>query len=552
MKADALIIFRTNHFLGQDILDSENKILELTGFSGSAGTLIITRSHAFLFVDGRYEIQARLQTDSQQISVVLCDAQINPVSWLKTHFREGVIAYNPWQISATYLKKLSQSLPQARLVAISNFVATPPAKVFAHELKYCGVPMAQKIAALVEEINKKNADMALVCAADSVSWLANIRSSALPETPIVRAYALVDKQGKITLCGDNLEFDEDCNFECRPIAEIKDILINRRIKKIIADMKTTPEAICEICRKSGVEIIFGDDSCIKAKAIKNPVEINGMINAHIRDGVAVCKFLRWFEKNYRGKSEFEIAEKAAYFRREQPLFFSLSFATIAASAENAAIIHYQPEKDNSKIIADNSLMLIDSGAQYFDGTTDITRTVAAGTPAKEQKQKFSLVLKAFIALISQDFPENTSGTRLDAICRSVLWRHGLDYKHGTGHGVGSFLNVHEGPQNLGASGNDYPLRPGMVVSIEPGYYQENAFGIRIENLVYVTKSSHSGFLSFAPLTLVPIDLRMIDKYLLDRGEIDWLNSYHQKVYQTLSLLLDEDELKWLEKACSPL
>jgi len=552
MDSDALIIFRNNQFLGQDILDEENLILSLTGFSGSAGTLIITRKKAFLFVDGRYEIQAKKQTNAREVSVIVESAEQNFNTWIKDNLASSSIVYNPWQISESRIQKLKRMMPNAKWVSQPQFLATPRATAFEQPLKYAGQKAASKIKALKTQMKENACDAELICAADSVSWLLNLRSNALPETPIVRAMALVDKKGKVVMFADNLVLPEDCNIEKQSMEKIASVLQESAITKIILDFASTPAAVAEICRDANIKIINKPDLCAALKAEKNKTEIKGMINAHIRDGIAMCKFLAWFENNCQNKTEIDVVDRLLDFRKQQKLFHSVSFATIAGSAENAAIIHYQPtEKQHSKI-KNNSVLLIDSGGQYQDGTTDVTRTIAVGKPPKEMVEKFTLVLKSHIALIAQKFPEGTSGNRLDAICRSMMWRFGLDYKHGTGHGVGSFLNVHEGPQSMGATGNSYPLKPNMVLSIEPGYYKEKAFGIRIENLVYITKSSLPGFLNFVPLTLVPIDFRMIDKYLLNEREISWLNAYHSIVYKTIAPHLEQNERDWLQKACAPL
>lgn len=552
MDCDALIVFRNNQFLGQDILEEENRISALTGFNGSAGTLVIMHKKAYLFVDGRYEIQAKKQTNAKVISVIVENAEQNFNTWIQENLASASIGYNPWQISESRIQKLKKTLPDAKWIAQPQVLSTPRATAFEQPLKYAGQKTTDKIKTLKNQMSENGCEAMLVGAADSVSWLLNLRSNALSETPIVRAMAIVFKNGKVVMFADNLVLPKDCKIEKRPFAKLSSTLKESAITKIMLDFTTTPAMVADICRNSNIKTVNKPDICAILKAEKNPVELQGMINAHVKDGVAMCKFLAWFEDNHQNKSEIDIVKKVLSFRKQQELFHSVSFGTIAGSGANAAIIHYQPtEKTNAKI-KNNSVLLLDSGGQYLDGTTDITRTIAVGKPTKEMVEKFTIVLKAHIALASQKFPEHTSGTRLDAVCRSVMWRYGLDYKHGTGHGVGYFLNVHEGPQNLGASGNSYPLKPNMVISIEPGYYEEGSFGIRIENLVYITKSSTSGFLNFMPLTLVPIDYRLIDKYLLNEREINWLNSYHHTVYKFIAPYLSAKEREWLQKACSPL
>ncbi len=553
MQTDAVIIFRNNQFLGQDILDSENQILKLTGFSGSAGTLVVTRNHAFLFVDGRYEIQSKQQTTPSEVTVIVESPEFGLWQWLKKNLENSKIAYNPWQISEKQLQKLKQQLPSAVFCPKPQIIPTPRATAFEHDVVYAGESAADKISHAAGLVSVSGSDAFLFAAADSVSWLVNLRSNALPDTPVVRAMALLTKEGKLTLFADNLHLPTGCKFEKMPFSKLKKVLKPFAKRQIGLDLKTTPAAIVEMCRKLKINITEQADCCAFLKAQKNKTELQGMINAHTRDGEAVCRFLCWLEKNYKGKNETDIVRKILAFRKKQKLFYSVSFGTIAGAGANAAIIHYQPSEGSCSPLIENSVLLLDSGGQYFDGTTDITRTIAVGKPTDEMKQKFTIVLKAHIALASSRFPHNTSGARLDAVCRSIMWRYGLDYNHGTGHGVGYFLNVHEGPQNMGASGNAYSLKAGMVMSIEPGYYRENAFGIRIENLYYVAEDETAPkFFKFVPLTLAPIDLRMINEYLLTDGEIKWLNDYHRKVSETLSPKLSGKEKTWLEKACSPL
>lgn len=553
MNCDAQIIFRNNHFLGQDILDTENKILSLTCFSGSAGTLIVTKEHAFLFVDGRYEIQSKQQTNPQEITVIVESQDNNINTWMKDNLSQSEIAYNPWQISADKLQYLQNILPLAHFVPQAENPPTAKAKVFEHDIEYAGLTADKKISDIADMMCHSGDDAAFFAAADSVSWLTNLRSDALPETPILRAMALLTKDKELTLFADNLELPEKFPYKVVSFSELEKALSSLSGKKLAITRENTPAVIAQICHQLGILLSYRRDVAAYMKAEKNPAELSGMIEAHIRDGVALCRFLAWFDKNYHGKSEMDIVDKLLEFRKEQALFHSVSFATIAGADSNAAIIHYQPTEQKHSMIKDNSLLLLDSGGQYFDGTTDVTRTIATGTPTDEMKQKFTIVLKAHIALSSQLFPYHTSGTKLDTVCRSAMWKYGLDYKHGTGHGVGYFLNVHEGPQNLGANSSSCELRPNMVVSIEPGYYRENAFGIRIENLVYIAKDKeHTDFLKFVPLTMAPIDFRLIDKYLLSNGEIEWLNNYHRLVYETIAPKLNAEEQDWLKKVCAPL
>lgn len=550
-KYDARLITRNNLFLGQDTLERENLILALTGFSGSAGTLIVTGKKSFLFTDGRYEIQAARQVDPEETEVI-CGASLT--GWLQEHFPAKIkLEYDPWCVSIREVLQMQRQLPDLRLYPKTETCVLEPASVFAHELQYCGMDTKEKYALVLERLRQKNCRACLLTAADSVSWLTNLRSDALPDTPVVRAMALLRDDTGITLFADELSFPKDCPYPVLPLAKIEKELAAAKDLTFAVDEQRTPDAVRRIFEKHAVKTVCTDDPCQLLKARKNKTEINGMINAHLRDGIAVCKFLCWLEHNNEDLSELDIVEKLHEFRKQQPLYYSDSFPTIAGVGANAAVIHYQPTEETNAPLAKNTLLLIDSGGQYFNGTTDITRTVALGTPAKEMKEKFTVVLKAHIALASARFPQNVPGAVLDAVCRSVMWRFGLDYKHGTGHGVGCFLNVHEGPQNLGPRSFSCPLEENMVVSIEPGWYRENAFGIRIENLVRVIADDQQPDMQkFSILTLVPLDKRLIDKYLLTGEEIEWVDNYHREVFRKISPGLTEEEKSWLEEACSSL
>ncbi len=552
-KYDALLITRNNQFLGQDILENENRIQALTGFKGSAGSLIITPQKAFLFVDGRYEIQAKQQTNAEEVEVICGRANIM-TQWLKETFNgRAKIEYNSWCVSAKQIDRWKAVLPKIKFMAKPELSELESAHVFAHEQQYCGKTCEEKKKEVIDFLNKYQCKACLICAADSASWLTNLRSDALPDTPVARMMVLIKDSGELTLFADNLEFPTDNLYKILPLSKLDKELSALKEQNLALDLEYTPDAIRKITEKYDIKIRNLLDPGLSYKAIKNETEIKGIINAHLRDGIAVCKLLYWLEQNKSQElNEYDVVEKIHELRRQQPLFYSDSFPTIAGSGSNAAVIHYQPEKESCAPLSQNSVLLLDTGGQYFNGTTDITRTIAVGAPSKEMIEKFTIVLKAHITLASAHFPNGVSGLVLDTICRSIMWRQNLDYKHGTGHGVGCFLNVHEGPQNLSTSGANYPISKDMIVSIEPGYYLEGAFGIRIENLARIIEDEQSQMLKFEILSLVPIDKRLIDKYLLRSEEIEWLNKYHQNVYQKISPYLEEDEKIWLKEACSSL
>lgn len=544
---DAYIIGYENRFLGQDILPQEHKIKYLCGFSGSAGMLAVTADKVFLFVDGRYELQARQEVDTNKISVVNQTPCLENVLCFLKQQKVQKIGFDGWSVAAGEIAENESLFPKLQLVDVGTWVdleAKSIVEVKERSSVYAGASRKDKLRLLIDIMQAGGADYYLVTAADSVSWLLNIYAKDLQCSPVVRAYALIDKNGEVKLIADNLQTDLPvCTF-----GEFENWL-KMQTAKILYTAASIPSRLKKIL-KNGVPV---QDICQLQKAEKNETELQGMINCHRRDGVALVKLLYWLQNNWRGKTELEVVQKLHELRQEQDLFFEESFETIAGAAENGAIVHYQPTEKTNRKLQENNLLLLDSGGQYFDGTTDVTRTVALGIPSAEMIHDFTLVLKGHIALERAIFPKETSGVQLDVLARLPLWREGKDYKHGTGHGVGCFGNVHEGPNRISNKGSMYGFKANMVTSIEPGYYKENAYGIRIENLVYSKPSKkYENFLEFEILTLVPIDKKLIDVYLLDAGEQDWLNNYHRKVYESLAACVNDDEKKWLKESCSPL
>ncbi len=548
LGVEAYLVSHGNCFIGQeDILPQEHKLHKICGFSGSAGALLITAQKAYLFVDGRYELQALKETDATEITVVNRLPTLNEICRFAEEINVRRIGYDEWCYSVAEIAETGAKYPQTETVKVGNLLDEQPQPVVeAMERKeeFSGCSATEKCRIFAKFIQDNGADYMLITSADCVSWLLNLYARDLPYSPIVRAYALLDCKGKVRLFG-NLKAE---NFEVKPLAEITTYLQNSGKVKVLYNAASMPQAL------KNIPVIWQETSDVItiAKAVKNAVELQGMINCHIRDGVAVVKFLSWLENNRQGKTELDVVAKLHELRAAQKMFFSESFGTIAAAAENAAIVHYQPSASSNARLKENNLLLLDSGGQYYDGTTDITRTVAIGEPTAEMKRDFTVVLQAHIALATAKFPYGTTGERLDVLARHKLWNYGLDYKHGTGHGVACFGNVHEGPVYIANRSSAYGFRENMVTSVEPGYYKAESYGIRIENLVYTVKSADTGFLEFRYLTKVPIDKRLIDKYMLSRGERAWLNNYHKDVYESLVAYLNEDEIYWLKKACSPL
>lgn len=554
-KIDGYIVNHNNMFYGQDILPEENKIMELTGFSGSAGSLLVMQSKAILIVDGRYELQSKLETNPSEVEI-RCNPSATPFSSMVCQFCEAKkykVLYDPWSTLHKDLTFYIEQLKNIKFIADNQALLGPrlspkQVKVFEHKIEYCGTERDEKIAEVIKKLAAYKLDALLITEADDVSWLLNLRSNALPDSPVLRAYAILTKNGAITIFGDHLDYPE-----VHPFSTLKKALHTYKKQKI-GIMNNAPQIIYDLLPNDKCfTCVF--DTIKRIKTVKNPVEIQGMQKAHRRDAVAVINFLHWFDNNWQKKTELDIVAKLRSFREQQDLFYSDSFPTIAGFGSNGAIVHYQPKPETNLELSQASILLLDSGAQYYDGTTDITRTLPCGKLSQEMVDDFTLVLKCHIELASAYFPYTADGKQLDSICRRQLWQTGRDYKHGTGHGVGCFLNVHEGPALISPNGRREIYTPGMITSIEPGYYKEGAYGIRIENLYYidkVEKESEIKMLQFQPLTLVPLDKHLINKYLLDQGEIDWLNNYHQKVWEEISPLLEDNVKAWLKEACSPL
>lgn len=548
---EAYVITHGNRFIGQDISDNENKLKALCGFTGSAGIAVVTEKEAFLLVDGRYELQARLETDSRKITVVDESPRFKIICDLLRARNITNVGYDAWCHSVAemeFLKRRYREINFCDVVPLIEVENRTTIKARRRDVRFAGLDYAEKVAMVTEILTKQQADGYLLTSADSVSWLLNLYACDLPCTPIVRAYALVAKNGEVTLFADNLAAD----MPVRNWEQFAQFMAQAGGKKILYDAHTAPEKIKKLANAEAL-LIKADDVCSLQKCEKNPTEIQGMINCHIRDGVALVKLLVWLENGWHGLHELDVVKKLHELRAAQEYFFSESFETIAACGANGAIVHYQPTSQTNSELKENSLLLLDSGGQYFDGTTDVTRTIALGQPSAEMIADFTTVLKAHIALARLRFPIGTAGQKLDIVARSLLWQKGLDYKHGTGHGVACFGNVHEGPISISVSGSDCGFKPNMVTSDEPGIYKEGQYGIRIENLQYTRcLAEYPDFLEFVPLTEVPIDKKLIDVYLLSDDERAWLNKYHDNVYNSLAPYLNENEKVWLKDACSPL
>lgn len=566
---DGFIVPRADEHQGEYIPPSARRLQWLSAFTGSAGVAVVLPDEAAIFVDGRYTLQVRAQTDTALIEPRDLVGE-GPARWIAKHARKAKIGYDPWLHTVNDVKRLKAAAERAgaRLLACEkNPIDTvwtdrpepPCAKARIHPPALAGVSSAAKRARLATGLSDAGADAMVLTAPDSIAWLFNIRGGDVPYTPFVLSFAIQHADGSADLFVDARKISPEIVAHlgvtvrlCAP-SRFRPALSALAGKAVAVDPSSAAEAILDRLIAGGAHIVKLTDPCQLAKACKNPVELEGARKAHIRDGAAMVKFLAWFDRE-AGKGTLDEIAAARHLeacRKDTGCLADLSFDSISAAGEHAALPHYRVTVSSNRKIAAGDIYLIDSGGQYADGTTDITRTVIAGEASAEMKDRFTRVLKSHIALATVRFPEGTCGVALDAIARKPLWDAGLDFDHGTGHGVGSYLSVHEGPARIAKALINQALMPGMVLSDEPGYYKEGRFGIRTENLLAVRRAEgdfERPMLDFEVLTLCPIDTRLIEPALLTAAEKAWLNDYHARVLDTLSEFLKGEELDWLTRA----
>jgi len=550
----------------------------LTGFTGSAGLAIVLPDRAALFVDGRYTLQARDQVETALFEPRHLTEQ-PPGDWLAEHAAKGMrIGFDPWLHTPDGVRRLEADCARAGAAPVALeenpvdavWADQPPpplAPVVPHPLDYAGRDSAEKRAEAAAALGANGADAAVLSAPDSIAWLLNIRGGDVPNAPLALGFAILGKDGGVRLFMDPRKLTSAARRhlgDAVPVAppdafaEALDALGAAGATVQIA-AGATPAWVTRRLEAAGATLKPAGDPCVLPKACKNAVELQGARNAHIRDGAALTRFLAWLAREAPSGTvdELSAAETLRGFRAGGELFRGLSFDTISGAGPNGAIVHYHSTPATNRRLEPGMLYLVDSGAQYLDGTTDVTRTVAIGTPTPEMRDRFTRVLKGHIAIATARFPAGTSGGQLDVLARRALWEAGLDFDHGTGHGVGSYLCVHEGPQRIAKRLADVPLRPGMIVSNEPGYYKTGAYGIRIENLETVRSApaddgTERDMLGFEALTLAPIDRALVDTALLDAAERAWLDRYHARVRDTLTPLVDEATAAWLAQATAPI
>ena len=561
-QTDVFIINRTDEFLSEYISPYAERLKWVSGFSGSAGRAIIEKNKAYIFVDGRYTNQAEQEIDEKTFTI----------KHLKDYWRhlelfnqdKKHVSLDPKHHSIIEIEKMQEIYLHSDVSL--NFVKKnpidlywddqpdyPKSLTFLHQEKFSGESAISKITKIQDKLNSIFIDYFILSSLDSIAWLLNIRGDDIKFTPLVCSYVIISNKGKIHLFIDKSKIENFEYFETltiiHPFEEVDNFLDNLDKHKVIGlDGKECAYHFKNICLVNGLAINYFENPCLYPKAQKNKVELEGARQANLRDGVSVTKFLYWLKNkiSFEKINEINAADYLLKLREVNNLFHSPSFDTISAIGPNAALPHYRVTKKSNQQFDNNSIYLVDSGAQYLDGTTDITRTVILGKPSAEQKDRFTRVLKGHIAIATHIFEKNTKGSSIDPLARQSLAEINCDYDHGTGHGIGNFLSVHEGPQRIAKfqGQSDSVIKNGMIISNEPGFYKKGEYGIRIENLL-ISSFLNSEKMYFETISWAPIDIDLIEATLLTTQEIHWLNSYHKKVYDKISPSLDQEEKEWL-------
>ncbi len=571
------IVPRADRHQNEYVPPSEERLLWLTAFSGSAGVAAVLVDKAAIFVDGRYQLQVRDQVDSAVFAVEhLVDQP--PEKWLEANLPAGArFGYDPWLHTIEGAEKLVKACEAAGATLVAaepnpldavwtERPAAPLGAVSLHDIAFAGEEAAEKLARVRAELAALKLDALVVSDPHAAAWLFNIRGADVSYTPLPLCFALVPGDGRPAIFIDGRKLTNAVRHRLEELADVREPddltadlrRLGARGATVRLDQASAADALARVVTGSGGKVARGSDPIALVKAVKNAVERDGARAAHCRDGAALARFLAWFDREAPHGRLTEIDAVAALenFRRETGALKDISFPTIAGAGPNGAIVHYRVTRATNRIIAPGDLFLLDSGAQYLDGTTDVTRSIAVGAPNAEMRERFTRVLKGHIAIARAVFPDGVTGAQLDSFARQFLWAAGLDFDHGTGHGVGSYLSVHEGPARLSKLGT-VPLKRGMILSNEPGYYKTGAFGIRIENLVLVVEAptvvgAEKPLNAFETLTLAPIDTRLVERALMSEDEIGWLDRYHARVDETLSPLVDAATRTWLAEATQPL
>ena len=578
LRLDAVLVPRADEHMGEYVPPHAERLQWLTGFTGSAGLAIIGRRFSALFVDGRYTLQAGTQVDSATFEVLEIP-ETDPWAWLAGRLgRTATVGYDPWLHTTATVTQLGEKLKSKAIVLKALAVnpvdtvwgkerpAPPLGAVIVQPLHFAGKPALEKLADLQKAMEADDQDAVILTLPDSIAWAFNIRGSDVKHNPTALAFAIVHKRGKPELFIDKRKLDRDVGIYLGGIARLREPdELDARVqalrtakRRVRLDQATAAHWIRRKLGERSAVVIDARDPCILPKARKNKTEIEGARAAHLRDGIAMARYLAWLDREApTGRlDEMSAVRQLEAFRTETQALREISFDTISGSGPNGAIVHYRVSEQSNRRLARGELFLVDSGAQYQDGTTDVTRTVAIGTPTPEMRERFTLVLAGHIAIATARFPKGTTGAHIDAFARRALWDRGLDFDHGTGHGVGSYLSVHEGPQSISKRGH-VAIEAGMIISNEPGYYKTGAYGIRIENLLLAMPpekiiGGEREMLGFETLTLVPIDRRLVDPALLSPAALAWLDAYHARVREQIAPGLSGADLNWLDAATKPI
>jgi Xaa-Pro aminopeptidase len=562
---DGFIVPRADEYQGEYVPPRAERLAWLTGFTGSAGVAVVLQDKAAIFTDGRYTVQTPEQVDGKAFAYCsLVDEP--PPDWISENLpKGGKLAYDPWMHTAAGVEALQTAVAKAGGTLVpctdnpldavwEDQPAAPMGTVSAQPIEHAGETAEAKRERLAEGLRKAGADAAMLTLPESIAWLLNIRGSDVPHTPFPHAYAVLGKDAHVDLFIDRSKFapgiDEWLGNQVtvRPQAELAAHLQTFKGRKVQVDPATAAAWLFDRLKEAGATVLRAADPVLLPKACKNPAELDGTRRAHERDGIALSRFLAWLaaEAPKGGVDEIEACRVLENFRIETGILKDLSFGSISGSGPNAALPHYRVTAKSNRKLCQGEIFLIDSGGQYLDGTTDVTRTIIVVTR----------VLKGHIALARARFPEGTTGVQLDTLARMALWEGGYDYDHGTGHGVGAYLSVHEGPQNISKKQVNVALKPGMIISNEPGYYKVGHYGIRIENLIVVTEPKDVGgerrMMEFETITLAPIDLNLVEVGMLTDAERKWLNDYHARVREKIAPGLDGIAKAWLLDATRPI
>ena len=564
LNINGFIIPRTDEHQGEYVAPSSERLSWLTGFTGSAGLAIIMEETAAIFVDGRYTLQAEIEVPKNLFDHCSISRH-HQTNWISNHLSPGMnLGYDPWLMTPhqiTHYQKACKNSKSALKPVSNNPIDTiwtdrpapPTSPIFIHDILFAGQTALNKRQQIGDALKMEEIDAAILTTPDSIAWLLNIRGNDIPFSPLTLAFAIFYNDRSVDLFVDlakvspkikkHLGPDVRCH-EPRAFGPCLDLLNKKNVR---LNIEKAPIYILHRLNVAGAIIQAGVDPCQLPKAIKSSVQLDGIRAAHLRDGASLTRFLAWLEDNATNEllTESFAASTLESMRLNNENFKGLSFPTISGIGPNGAIVHYSVSSKTDRKFEKGTLYLVDSGAQYLDGTTDVTRTIAIGSPTNSMIHHYTLVLKGHISIATARFPEGTCGNQLDILARRALWEEGLDYNHGTGHGVGHFLGVHEGPQQISKTSNKVPLVPGMVISNEPGYYKTGSYGIRIENLVCVQSGNP---MHFETLTLAPLDRKLINTEILEESEIEWVNNYHARVRDKISPLVDKRTKTWLSKA----